>query len=248
MRPRRRRKARDDRDPRRARRRGARELHARRHRHAPRRSLWNVAGRQRAGARRPRRPGKTIRRPEAARPRSSAASSGRATDGKSLALVASGAAPPARHLGPRRRARRRFAQLTRSPHAGVDLGSAGPPRARPLQGARRPRALRLALPPARRRAARSRPCSRSTAAPRDRSAPASAATTRRCSSRGIAVFAPNVRGSSGFGKRFVNLDNGALRVDGVRGHQGQRRRRRRGRRRRPRSASASWAAPTAATW
>ena len=29
-------------------------------------------------------------------------------------------------------------------------------------------------------------------------------------SRGIAVFAPNVRGSSGFGKRFVNLDNGQL--------------------------------------
>jgi dipeptidyl aminopeptidase/acylaminoacyl peptidase len=34
--------------------------------------------------------------------------------------------------------------------------------------------------------------------------------------QGIAVFAPNVRGSSGFGKTFVNLDNGALRVDGVR--------------------------------
>jgi dipeptidyl aminopeptidase/acylaminoacyl peptidase len=34
--------------------------------------------------------------------------------------------------------------------------------------------------------------------------------------RGIAVFAPNVRGSSGFGKRFVNLDNGALRVGAVR--------------------------------
>ena len=33
---------------------------------------------------------------------------------------------------------------------------------------------------------------------------------------GIAVFAPNVRGSSGFGKRFVNLDNGALRRNGVR--------------------------------
>jgi dipeptidyl aminopeptidase/acylaminoacyl peptidase len=32
---------------------------------------------------------------------------------------------------------------------------------------------------------------------------------------GIAVFAPNVRGSSGFGKKFVNLDNGALRVNGV---------------------------------
>jgi dipeptidyl aminopeptidase/acylaminoacyl peptidase len=34
-------------------------------------------------------------------------------------------------------------------------------------------------------------------------------------SRGIAVLAPNVRGSSGFGKKFVNLDNGPLRVEGV---------------------------------
>lgn len=33
--------------------------------------------------------------------------------------------------------------------------------------------------------------------------------------KGIAVLAPNVRGSSGFGKRFVNLDNGARRVDAV---------------------------------
>jgi dipeptidyl aminopeptidase/acylaminoacyl peptidase len=34
--------------------------------------------------------------------------------------------------------------------------------------------------------------------------------------QGIAVFVPNVRGSSGFGKTFVNLDNGALRYDGIR--------------------------------
>lgn len=34
--------------------------------------------------------------------------------------------------------------------------------------------------------------------------------------RGIAVIAPNVRGSAGFGKTFVNLDNGALRVNAVR--------------------------------
>jgi len=34
-------------------------------------------------------------------------------------------------------------------------------------------------------------------------------------SRGISVFAPNVRGSAGFGKKFVNLDNGPLRVEGV---------------------------------
>ena len=33
--------------------------------------------------------------------------------------------------------------------------------------------------------------------------------------QGIAFFLPNVRGSTGFGKKFVNLDNGPLRVDGV---------------------------------
>ena len=32
---------------------------------------------------------------------------------------------------------------------------------------------------------------------------------------GIGVFAPNVRGSAGFGKTFLNLDNGALRVNAV---------------------------------
>ena len=34
--------------------------------------------------------------------------------------------------------------------------------------------------------------------------------------RGIAVLAPNVRGSAGFGRRFVDLDNGALRAGAVR--------------------------------
>jgi dipeptidyl aminopeptidase/acylaminoacyl peptidase len=34
--------------------------------------------------------------------------------------------------------------------------------------------------------------------------------------QGIGVFAPNVRGSAGFGKRFVNLDNGERRFAGVR--------------------------------
>jgi dipeptidyl aminopeptidase/acylaminoacyl peptidase len=33
--------------------------------------------------------------------------------------------------------------------------------------------------------------------------------------QGISVLAPNVRGSSGFGKTFVNLDNGALRFDAI---------------------------------
>jgi len=33
---------------------------------------------------------------------------------------------------------------------------------------------------------------------------------------GIAVFAPNVRGSAGFGKKYVNLDNGPLRFNAIR--------------------------------
>jgi dipeptidyl aminopeptidase/acylaminoacyl peptidase len=33
--------------------------------------------------------------------------------------------------------------------------------------------------------------------------------------RGIAVFAPNIRGSSGFGRTFVNADNGALRYAAI---------------------------------
>ncbi|MEK7215156.1 MAG: prolyl oligopeptidase family serine peptidase, partial [Chloroflexota bacterium] len=34
--------------------------------------------------------------------------------------------------------------------------------------------------------------------------------------QGIGVFAPNVRGSAGFGKRFVDLDNGELRFEAIR--------------------------------
>jgi len=40
--------------------------------------------------------------------------------------------------------------------------------------------------------------------------------TQALVAKGISVYAPNVRGSTGFGKRFVNMDNGAKRVDGVR--------------------------------
>ena len=37
---------------------------------------------------------------------------------------------------------------------------------------------------------------------------------------GAAVIAPNVRGSSGYGKQYVKLDNGFLREDSVKGHRG----------------------------
>jgi len=52
--------------------------------------------------------------------------------------------------------------------------------------------------------------------PESQARPTMSDVTQALVARGISVFAPNVRGSSGFGKRFVNLDNGALRVDGVR--------------------------------
>jgi dipeptidyl aminopeptidase/acylaminoacyl peptidase len=43
--------------------------------------------------------------------------------------------------------------------------------------------------------------------------PALRATYQALLLRGIGVFAPNIRGSSGFGKKFVNLDNRGLRFD-----------------------------------
>ncbi len=52
--------------------------------------------------------------------------------------------------------------------------------------------------------------------PEGQARPTLNATYQALLARGIGVFAPNVRGSTGFGKRFVNLDNGALRVNAVR--------------------------------
>lgn len=51
--------------------------------------------------------------------------------------------------------------------------------------------------------------------PEGQERPSFNATIQALLSQGIGVFAVNVRGSSGFGKTFVNLDNGALRVNAV---------------------------------
>ncbi len=51
--------------------------------------------------------------------------------------------------------------------------------------------------------------------PEGQSVPNLNSTAQALSKGGIAFFLPNVRGSSGFGKKFVNLDNGSLRVNGV---------------------------------
>ena len=51
--------------------------------------------------------------------------------------------------------------------------------------------------------------------PEGQSRPSLSTDVQALVARGISVFQPNVRGSTGFGRRFVNLDNGPLRVDGV---------------------------------
>jgi dipeptidyl aminopeptidase/acylaminoacyl peptidase len=51
--------------------------------------------------------------------------------------------------------------------------------------------------------------------PEGQSVPNFNTTAQLLTRAGIAYFLPNVRGSSGFGKKFVNLDNGALRANGV---------------------------------
>jgi len=137
-------------------------------------------------------------------------------DGKSLALVATGAATPA-DIWIMDVATGGFRQVTKSPHAGVDLSRLV-----------RPELLRfkahdglelsgwLYKPAGPSAGAAPFPTVLSFhGGPEGQERPFFNAQYQALLSRGIAVFAPNVRGSSGFGKRFVNLDNGALRVEGV---------------------------------
>jgi dipeptidyl aminopeptidase/acylaminoacyl peptidase len=134
-------------------------------------------------------------------------------DGRRLAMVVSGAAAPAdiwmmdmasRHLG----------QLTFSPHAGVDLDQLVRPElvkfhahdGLELSGwIYRPKAS----------GAPGAYVISYHGGPEGQERPAFRSDYQALLSQGIGVFAPNVRGSSGFGKRFVNLDNGPLRVEGV---------------------------------
>jgi dipeptidyl aminopeptidase/acylaminoacyl peptidase len=51
--------------------------------------------------------------------------------------------------------------------------------------------------------------------PMQQEGPAMNATYQAMVAAGITVFAPNIRGSSGFGKRFMSLDDGPLRLDAI---------------------------------
>ena len=134
-------------------------------------------------------------------------------DGRRLAMVVSGASSPADiwvlDLGSKQ-----FTQITQTPHAGVDLSTLVRPELvrykahdglelsgwlyRP-KGVTKPGPIVLSF----------------HGGPEGQERPGFNSMYQALVSRGIAVFAPNVRGSSGFGKKFVNLDNGTLRENGV---------------------------------
>ncbi len=157
--------------------------------------------------------GKTLSRPKL--PAEIAGGLEFSRDGKSLAMTVSGAATPS-DVWIMDVASATFRQLTRSPHAGVDLSRLVRPELlrfkahdglelsgwlyRPPPGAgKAPYPIVLSF----------------HGGPEGQERPNFNSTYQALLAGGIAVFAPNVRGSSGFGKRFVNLDNGALRSDGV---------------------------------
>ena len=134
-------------------------------------------------------------------------------DGRLLAMAISGASSPA-DIWVLDLSSKKFTQLTQSPHAGIDLSTLVRPELvrykahdglelsgwlyRP-KGAARPGPIVLSF----------------HGGPEGQERPGFNSLYQALLSRGIAVFAPNVRGSSGFGKKFVNLDNGALRENGV---------------------------------
>ena len=134
-------------------------------------------------------------------------------DGKRLAATVSGATQPpdvwiAEHGGA-------FRQITFAQHAGVDLTSFVRPE---LVTFKAHDGLELSGWLYRPRGpAGPGPCVISFhGGPEGQERPSFRADYQALLSQGIGVFAPNVRGSSGFGKKFVNLDNGALRFDGIR--------------------------------
>jgi dipeptidyl aminopeptidase/acylaminoacyl peptidase len=109
----------------------------------------------------------------------------------------------------------RLRQVTRSPHAGVDLGSLIRPS---LEKFKSHDGLELSgwLYRPKGTSGHGPVVLSFHGGPEGQERPIFNATYQALLARGIAVFAPNVRGSSGFGKRFVNLDNGPKRFDAVR--------------------------------
>jgi len=134
-------------------------------------------------------------------------------DGHKIVFTVSGAAVPSDvwlyELGSNN-----LRQLTHSSHAGVDLSTLVRPELLTYKAADGLELSGWLYRPAGAKAPYPTVLS-FHGGPESQERPGFNTTYQALAANGIAVFAPNVRGSSGFGKRFVNLDNGALRVNGV---------------------------------
>jgi dipeptidyl aminopeptidase/acylaminoacyl peptidase len=137
-----------------------------------------------------------------------------AHDGRTLSLTLSGSAAPV-DVWLLDRASGTFRQLTTSSHPGIDLAKLVKPelvRYRAQDGLElsgwlyRPPGVRAPAPYV----------LSFHGGPEGQERPSFRSDYQALLAQGIGVFAPNVRGSSGFGKKFVNLDNGELRFAGVR--------------------------------
>ena len=134
-------------------------------------------------------------------------------DGAKLALVVSGARLP-QDIWLLETADRSLRRLTHSPHIGVDLSALAGAELRQYSAHDGLSLTGWLYTPS----AGSAPFPTVLSfhgGPEGQEQPRFQYTYQALVAQGIAVFAPNVRGSSGFGKRFVNLDNGALRVDAI---------------------------------
>jgi dipeptidyl aminopeptidase/acylaminoacyl peptidase len=134
-------------------------------------------------------------------------------DGKRLALVLTGAAAPA-DVWVMDRAKGSLEQVTFSPHAGVTLQDLVHPTLVRYKGEDgEPLTAWLWLP---KHWVAPGPCVLSFhGGPEGQELPDFRSDYHALLEQGIAVLAPNVRGSGGFGKRFVNLDNQELRFNGI---------------------------------
>ena len=179
---------------------------------AGRRALltWNVAGRSELSLV-DLVSGKEIARPTL--PQELVGDADLSRDGKLVAATLSGATAPS-DLWVAPTDSLDFKQVTRSPHAGVDLSALVRPELIQYSAADgvklsgwlyRPRSGSAPWPTV----------FSYHGGPEGQARPSFSSQVQALAGEGFAVFLPNVRGSSGFGKAFVNLDNGALRVNGV---------------------------------
>lgn len=134
-------------------------------------------------------------------------------DGKRLVLTANGSTSPP-DVWMLDIASKNFQRVTQSPHAGVDLTSLVRPEKvsyKAHDGVEltgwlyRPKGSTSAGPLV----------LSFHGGPEGQERPTFNSTYQALLARGIGVLAPNVRGSAGFGKAFVNLDNGVLRENAV---------------------------------